>query len=253
VSVFLYNYAHLSDNFMMIKDKNKPVIQLKSVTRDFFDGKQLRRVLQKTDLEIYPGELTILSGPSGSGKTTLLTIMALILSPSEGNILVQGNDVTGLSEDSLATMRLKYYGFVFQNAALINALSVIENILIASAVQGRSVSKETQQRAEVIMNRLGLTDYANINSEQLSGGQKQRVAIGRALINEPVIILCDEPTSALDVNNSKIVVETLKELSREGRGIVLVTHDPRVFPYGDRLIQVEDGQIVTDTGSQVII
>ena len=115
---------------------NQPVIQLKGVARDFYDGKQKRRVLEKTDIEIYPKELTILSGPSGSGKTTLLTIMALILSPSEGSVIIKGEDVTDLPENKLATLRLKNYGFVFQNAALISALTVMENILIASTVQG---------------------------------------------------------------------------------------------------------------------
>ena len=228
---------------------NEPVIQLQGVAKDFFDGRQLRRVLQKTDLNIYPGELTIISGPSGSGKTTLLTIMALILSPSEGQVLIQGKDITASSEDDLAGLRLKYYGFVFQNAALISALTVRENVLIAAVVQGGSMSKALQQKAEAILERLGMLDYADIKAENLSGGQKQRVAIGRALINEPVIILCDEPTSALDVESSTIVVETLKGLSKEGRGVVLVSHDPRVFPYGDRLIQLEDGRVITDTSS----
>jgi ABC-type lipoprotein export system ATPase subunit len=235
----------------MLEMQKNPVIVLRGVSRDFFDGKQLRRVLQRTDLNIYPGEFSIISGPSGSGKTTLLTIMALILSPSEGRVIVQSNDVTELSEDSLAAIRLKYYGFVFQNAALIPALTVMENILIASVVQGGTVSREVKERAETILDRLGLMDYAYIKSEKLSGGQKQRVAIGRSLINEPAIILCDEPTSALDVESSTIVMETLKELSREDRAVVLVSHDPRVFPYGDRLVQLEDGKIVTDTGSQI--
>jgi len=232
--------------------KSKPVIELRGVARDFFDGKQLRRVLQKTDLGIYPGEFSIISGPSGSGKTTLLTIMALILSPSEGYVIIQDKDVTKLPEDSLAALRLEHYGFVFQNAGLINALTVMENVLIASVVQGGSVSKEIQERAVAILERLGLMDYAYIKSERLSGGQKQRAAIGRALINEPAIILCDEPTSALDVESSTVVMETLKELSREDRAVVLVSHDPRVFPYGDRLIQLQDGKVVTDTGSQIV-
>ena len=235
----------------MLEMQKNPVIELRETSRDFFDGKQLRRVLQKTDLNIYPGEFSIISGPSGSGKTTLLTIMALILSPSEGRVIVQSNDVTELSEDSLAAIRLKYYGFVFQNAALIPALTVMENVLIASVVQGGTVSREVKKRAESILDRLGLMDYAYIKSDKLSGGQKQRVAIGRSLINEPAIILCDEPTSALDVESSTIVMETLKELSREDRAVVLVSHDPRVFPYGDRLVQLEDGRIVTDTGSQI--
>lgn len=234
----------------MQRMRHEPVIQLQSVAKDFFDGKQIRRVLQKIDLNLYPGELTIISGPSGSGKTTLLTIMGLILSPTEGNVLIQQNDITASSEDELASLRLKYYGFVFQNAALIPALTVRENLLIAPAVQGGSISKALQQKAERILESLGLLEYVDIKSERLSGGQKQRVAIGRALINDPAIILCDEPTSALDVESSTIVVKTLKGLSQENRGVVLVSHDPRVFPYGDRLIQLEDGRVTTDTGSQ---
>jgi putative ABC transport system ATP-binding protein len=235
----------------MQERNSNPVIQLQGVAKDFFDGRQLRRVLEKITLDIYPGELTIISGPSGSGKTTLLTIMGLILSPTEGNILLQGSDITAASEDGLAGLRLKYYGFVFQNAALIPALTVRENLLIASAVQGGSISKSLQQKAEEILARLGLLDYVDIKSARLSGGQKQRVAIGRALINDPAIILCDEPTSALDVESSTIVVETLKALAKEGRGVVLISHDPRVFPYGDRLIQLEDGRVTTDTGRQM--
>jgi putative ABC transport system ATP-binding protein len=230
---------------------NQPVIQLKGVARDFFDGKRKRRVLEKTDIDIYPKELTIISGPSGSGKTTLLTIMALILSPSEGNVIIKGEDVTGLPENALATLRLRNYGFVFQNAALISALTVMENILIASVIQGGAVSKSLHQRAKAILERLGMIDYAYIKSEKLSGGQKQRVAIGRSLINDPAIILCDEPTASLDVESSSIVLKILKGLSEEGRSIVLVTHDPRVFPYGDRLIQIEDGKVASDTGSQI--
>jgi len=230
---------------------NQPVIQLKGVARDFFDGKQKRRVLEKTDIDMYPKELTIISGPSGSGKTTLLTIMALILSPSEGKVMIKGEDVTDLPENELATLRLKNYGFVFQNAALISSLTVMENVLIASAVQGGAISKSLHQRAEDILKRLGMSEYANIKSEKLSGGQKQRVAIGRSLINDPAIILCDEPTASLDVESSTIVLDTLKGLSEEGRSVVLVTHDPRVFPYGDRLVQIEDGKVTSDTGSQI--
>lgn len=225
-----------------------PVITLQGAARDFFDGRQRRRVLFPLDLEIFPGEFTIVSGPSGSGKTTLLTIMALILEPSEGRVLVKDRDVSFFSADDRATMRLKHYGFVFQTAALIPALTVLENVLIASTIQGGPVTPKTRQRAESLLETMGLRDFKDINAAKLSGGQKQRAAIARALVNDPEMLLCDEPTSSLDVESSTIVLEILKKFSGENRAVVLVTHDPRVFPYADRLIQLEDGRVTTDTG-----
>jgi len=226
-----------------------PLLRLQGVARDFYDGRQNRRVLHPTDLALFANALTILSGPSGSGKTTLLTLMALILNPSEGSVFVKERDVTSASEDARATLRLRHFGFVFQNAALIPALSVIENVLIAATIQGAAASQAVVRRAGSSLDRLGLSDFSRMKVERLSGGQKQRVAIARALINEPEIILCDEPTSALDVDSSTVVLKTLKDLSKENRAVVLVTHDPRVFPYADRLIQLDDGKVVTDTGS----
>ena len=228
---------------------DEPVIELAGVARDFFDGKQVRRVLADIDIGFHAGELTIISGPSGSGKTTLLTIMALILEPTEGTVTLKGRTITDESKDTLATYRFKNYGFVFQNAALIPALSVMENILLAAAVQGDPVPRELRAKAGGILEQLGLSEFPHVKAGRLSGGQKQRVAIGRALINDPVLVLCDEPTSALDVESSDVVLGALKELSRENRAIVLVTHDPRVFPYADRLVQLEDGRVASDTGT----
>jgi putative ABC transport system ATP-binding protein len=232
-----------------VQDRIQPVISLTGIARDFFDGKQVRRVLADIDLDFFAGELTIISGPSGSGKTTLLTIMALILKPTEGTVALLGRPIMNESEDALATLRFRNYGFVFQNAALIPALSVMENVLMASAVQGGAVPRELRAKAAGIIENLGIGEFTQVQAERLSGGQKQRVAIGRALINDPVMILCDEPTSALDVESSDLVLKTLKDLSREDRAIVLVTHDPRVFPYADRLIQLEDGLVRSDTGT----
>lgn len=225
-----------------------PIVELRQVARDFFDGRQERRVLFPLDLALRQNELTIISGPSGSGKTVLLTIMALIQRPSQGRMLFRQQDVTDASEDQRATLRLRHFGFVFQNAALIPALSVVENALIAAAVQGGRVSVAARRRAIESLELLGLAAFLETNVSKLSGGQKQRVAIARALVNDPEIILCDEPTSALDVDSSTVVLTTLKRLSAEGRAVVLVTHDPRVFPYADRLMQLVDGRITTDTG-----
>jgi putative ABC transport system ATP-binding protein len=226
----------------------KTALKLEGVTKEFFDGRTLRTVLKPVDLEIHTGELTIIAGPSGSGKTTLLTIVGLVLKPTRGRVTIGGEDVTDYSEDRLATMRLKRFGFVFQQAALIPALTAKENVLIASGIQGGRVSQALKERALKLLGELGLESYVDFKPQQLSTGQQQRVAIARALLNEPLVLLCDEPTSALDVESSGIVLDTLKRLSRdEERSVVLVTHDPRVFPYAERLIKIEDGVITYDT------
>jgi putative ABC transport system ATP-binding protein len=231
-------------------DTAAPVLRLEGVARDFSDGRVARRVLKETTLAIMPGEMTVLAGPSGSGKTTLLTIMGLVLKPSVGRIVVAGEDVTGLSDDRLASIRQQRYGFVFQQAALVPALDVLDNVLVGTAIQGRRVSARTREKALELLSGLGLRDYVASRPQQLSTGQQQRAGIARALVSDPVLLLCDEPTSALDVESSRIVLDTLKRLSRDPRrGVVLVTHDPRVFPYADRLLKMEDGAIVYDTRS----
>jgi putative ABC transport system ATP-binding protein len=236
--------------------KEKPVepvssrsaLRLEGITRDFFDGKVTRTVLKPLDLEIMTGELTVVAGPSGSGKTTLLTIMGLVLKPTMGRIFVRDEDVTTYSEDDLATLRLRDFGFVFQQAALIPALTILENILIAGGIQGGPISAETRDKGIDLLRDLGLGDYIDNKPQQLSTGQQQRATIARALMNDPVVLLCDEPTSALDVESSAIVLDTLKRLSKDKeRGVVLVTHDPRVFPYADRLVKLEDGAVTYDT------
>lgn len=226
----------------------QPIMQLQDISRDFFDGKVLRRVLKGIHLTIYPGELTIIAGPSGSGKTTLLSIMGLILKPSEGTLFIKGQEVSNYSENELATIRMKNFGFVFQLAELIPALSITENILIAHGIQGNTIPSTYKDKAHTLLEEFGLKDYSHAKTQQLSSGQKQRVAIIRALINDPVLLLCDEPTSALDAESSTIVLDTLKRVSKNSeRGVILVTHDPRVFPYADRLIKIEDGMIGYDS------
>jgi len=228
----------------------KTALKLEGVSKEFFDGRILRAVLKPLDLEILTGELTIIAGPSGSGKTTLLTIMGLVLRPTRGSVTIGGENVTDYGEDRLATLRLRRFGFVFQQAALIPALTALENILIASGIQGGRVSQALKTRAFKLLGELGLESYLDAKPQQLSTGQQQRVAIARALVNEPLVLLCDEPTSALDVESSGIVLDTLKRLSKdEERSVVLVTHDPRVFPYAERLIKIEDGAITYDTRS----
>jgi putative ABC transport system ATP-binding protein len=230
----------------------KSILTLKGISRDFYDGKFRQRVLKNVDLEFYAGELAIVAGPSGSGKTTLLSIMGLILKPSEGRIFIKGEDVSDLAEDKEATLRRRNFGFVFQTPTEIPALTILENILVANAVQGTRLPPGLSEKALSLLESFGLSEYAHVKPKVLSTGQKQRVAIARALINDPVLLLCDEPTSALDAENSALVLDTLKGVSRDDdRGVVLVTHDPRVYPYGDRLITLEHGAVVRDSRREV--
>lgn len=226
----------------------KVAIKLENISREFFDGKSWRTVVKDVNFEVYTREFTIIAGPSGSGKTTLLTIMGLILSPTRGSILISGNKVSSFTEDELATLRMKKFGFVFQHADLIPALNVTENILIPSSIQGGTAYRQIKEKAQKLLEEFGLSDYKSATPQQLSAGQRQRVAIARAMVNDPVLLFCDEPTSALDVESSTIVLDTLKTLSQdENRGVVMVTHDPRVFPYADRMIKLENGEVIYDS------
>lgn len=226
---------------------------LQQIARDFTDGRQVRRVLFPTDLQIDAGELTVLSGPSGSGKTTLLSIIGLVLRPSEGRILLGDRDVTRLSDDGGARERLREYGFVFQQPMLVEGLSILENVLFSVAVQGGRPSEAVRQRAMELLESLGLGATAHQQPRLLSGGMKQRASIARALLKSPSILLCDEPTSALDAASGEVVMGILKRIAvEEGRTVVVVSHDARVFPYADRLIKLENGRVVSDTQERYV-
>jgi putative ABC transport system ATP-binding protein len=223
-------------------------LRLEKIARDFSDGRQMRRVLLPTDLKLALGELTVLSGPSGSGKTTLLSIMGLVLRPSEGRMFLDTLEVTTLSDERAASVRLKKYGFVFQQPMLIEGLSVMENVLLAYGVQGGRLRADLRPKAEGILRTLGLDGTASMQPRLLSGGMKQRASIARALIKDPAILLCDEPTSALDAESGQAVMSILKRIAlEEGRVVVVVSHDARVFPYADRLLKIENGAVVSDT------
>ena len=224
------------------------VLQLQGVARDFSDGRQVRRVLFPMDLELYPGEFTIIAGPSGSGKTTLLSIMGMVLRVSEGRVYLMDKDVTALGDRASAGLRLRTYGFVFQQPMLISGLNTLENVLLALAVQGHRPRSKERQRAKDILVTLGLGETLHMQPRLLSGGQKQRVSIARALVKDPPVILCDEPTSALDAESGHIVLDVLKRTSVEAhKVVVVVSHDARVFPYADRLIKLQDGKVLSDT------
>jgi putative ABC transport system ATP-binding protein len=189
-----------------------------------------------------------MAGPSGSGKSTLLSIMGLVLRPSEGQILLKDNDVSALTDEQAATVRLRDFGFVFQQPMLIEGLSILENVLLATSVQGGRASSTIRQKAIALLTELGLGEAVTMQPRLLSGGQKQRAAIVRALIKDPSIILGDEPTSALDAESGRVVLDILKRIAlEEKRAVVVVSHDSRVFPYADRLLKLENGMIISDT------
>jgi putative ABC transport system ATP-binding protein len=224
------------------------LFKLRNIARDFSDGREIRRVLFPTHIEFIPGELTVLSGPSGSGKTTLLSIMGLVLQPSEGRMFLDENEVTNLSDERAAGIRLKNFGFIFQQPMLIEGLSVMENILLASAIQGTRPPIDKWRKVEELLNSLGLKGTSSMQPRLLSGGMKQRTSIARALIKDPSILLCDEPTSALDAESGQVVMNILKRIAiEENKIVVVVSHDARVFPFADRLIKMENGTIVSDT------
>lgn len=220
------------------------ILRAEKINKDYFDGKNVRRVLHDIDLEVNENEFLMIMGPSGSGKTTLLSILGLILEPSEGTIYLKGQPIEKMSEDEITTIRLQSIGFVFQNSTLIPALNLLENILLPCGIQGKAITNEQKKRADYYLDRFKLSQHKNSFPVELSGGEKQRSAIIRALINDPPILLCDEPTSVLDSENALIVLETLRELSKESkRGVLMITHDPRAKAYASRLLKLDEGRL----------
>ena len=222
------------------------VIRAKGLTKVYREGMTELRALQGVDLEVRAGELTLLMGPSGSGKTTLLSILGCILRASCGTLEVLGEDVGALAESELPRIRRAAIGFVFQGFNLFPTLTAAENVALSLDVRGVR-GAPAKKRAEELLGEVGLLEKARSFPADLSGGQKQRVAIARALAGDPPILLADEPTAALDSTSGRTVIELLQRLARvHGRAVVMVTHDPRVLSFGDRIIHLEDGRILRE-------
>lgn len=208
-------------------------------------------VLKGIDLELRAGELTLLMGPSGSGKTTLISILGCILTPTGGALEIAGQSTAGLGPEGLADLRRRHVGFVFQSYNLFPTLTATQNILLALDLRGIK-GKEAEEYAASALAEVGLTHRAKSFPGQLSGGEKQRVAIARALAGSPSVILADEPTAALDSENGKGVMALLSEVAKdESRAVLAVTHDHRTLAYADRIIKIEDGQIVADERAEI--
>ena len=201
--------------------------------------------LREVSLEVKAGEFVAIMGPSGCGKSTLLNILGLLSSPSEGTYMLDGKDVSTLSESDRIKLRKGALGFVFQSFNLIDELNVTENIELPLLYMGVS-AKERKEAVKAVIDRVAMGHRAKHFPAQLSGGQQQRVAIARAVISNPKLILADEPTGNLDSKNGREVMELLKELHREGTTIVMVTHSQRDASYADRIINLFDGQIVNE-------
>ncbi|MFN8394259.1 MAG: ABC transporter ATP-binding protein, partial [Bacteroidia bacterium] len=189
-------------------------------------------------------------GPSGSGKTTLLSLLGCVIYPSEGEVIVGGQKVNGLSEKKLAKLRLETIGFVFQSFNLIAPLTAEQNVMLPLQLQGVS-SREAKARAEEAIAKVGMSDRRKQLPKSLSGGQQQRVAIARALVTRPKLMLCDEPTASLDVESMKNVMTELRTLSEHGIGLAVVTHDMRLRAYADRIVYVNEGRVSDQAPSQL--
>ena len=219
-------------------------IRCRGVTKAFATGNTKVHALRGVDLDVATGELMMLVGPSGCGKTTLISVIAGILDRDEGECDVFGEDFSKMSAGQKTRFRGQTVGFVFQQFNLLPALTAAQNVAVPLLINGVSHSIAIKKATE-ILGRVGLGDRAGSFPRQLSGGQQQRVAIARALVHDPRLIVCDEPTSALDHETGHVVMRLLKNVALgEGRTLVIVTHDARIFGFADRIAKMDDGRIV---------
>ena len=221
------------------------MITLKNIKKVFKTEEIETWALQNVNLEVKKGEFVAIMGPSGCGKSTLLNILGLLDSPTEGTYMLDGKDVSHMSEDDRTDLRKGRLGFVFQSFNLIDELSVVENVELPLLYMG-TPKKERRRLVNEVVERVAMSHRAQHFPAQLSGGQQQRVAIARAVISHPQIILADEPTGNLDSKHGKEVMELLKELHNEGTTIIMVTHSQHDANYADRVINLFDGEIVSE-------
>jgi putative ABC transport system ATP-binding protein len=227
--------------------KRRPhaAVACRAVTKEFGDRDTRTLALRGVDLDVDDGQLTLLVGPSGCGKTTLISIIAGLLNPTQGNVAIFGTDLATLSGRGLVKFRAENIGFVFQQYNLLPALSAAENAAVPLIINGWSRAKAIA-KARDILATVGLEHRTDNFPSQMSGGEQQRVAIARALINEPRLLVCDEPTSALDAKSGHTVMELIKQVAvQPGRAVIIVTHDSRVYEFGDRIVEMSDGSILT--------
>ena len=220
---------------------SEPVISLEDVGKTYEMGDTTVEALKNSDVEILQGEFVAVMGPSGSGKSTLMNMIGALDTPSSGEVNIGEESISKLNGDELALLRSKKIGFIFQQFNLIPSMNATENVALPMLFTGENKSKRTQ-RAEKLLNRVGLGDRLEHMPSELSGGQRQRVSIARSLANDPDIILADEPTGNLDTETGENIMNLLTELNNEGKTIIMVTHDENDAEYADRIIKIVDGK-----------
>lgn len=224
------------------------ILEVKNLSKIYGKGDTLVKAVDDVSFTVEQGEFVAIIGPSGSGKSTLLHIIGGVDTPTEGNVIIDGTDITKLKESPLSIFRRRQIGLVYQFYNLIPILTVEENLTLPLLLDGRKPNKE---QIDYLVSNLGLGDRLKHLPNQLSGGQQQRVSIGRALANNPALLLADEPTGNLDSENSKEIVALLRKFNREhNQTVIMITHDRRIAQSADRIIAIEDGKIVKDEVSK---
>ena len=222
-----------------------PILEMNHVSKVYGEGATEVKAVQDVSLALEPGEVVLVMGPSGSGKTTLLSMLGALLRPSQGEIRIDGTDLTRLSESQLPRLRLQNFGFIFQDFNLLSGLTALENVMLVAQLAGAR-NGDARRRAVEILTDFGLQGRLDFLPEKLSGGEKQRVAIARALINEPAVILADEPTANLDSKIGFEIMRLLRQIAKEQRrSVVVVSHDQRIREIADRVLWLEDGGFKT--------
>ena len=220
------------------------MIEISGLIKTLYGGGHKVEILKSIDLTIPTGQFIAITGHSGSGKTTLLSLIAGLDAPTDGEINIDGQDITKLNEDELALLRGNRFGFIFQNFHLIPTLTALENVVLSLELNN---TPGALQKSEDLLSEVGLGDRLNHYPAQLSGGEQQRLSIARAFVNEPDIILADEPTGNLDSKNSDHIMDLIQELHQVKKAtIILVTHEPQVANQSQRILTLEDGKIISD-------
>ena len=223
----------------------KPIIEIKGITRDFPLGNEIVHVLKGIDLNINKGEYVALMGPSGSGKSTLMNLLGCLDTPTSGSYILNGKDVSRMTDDELAGIRNKEIGFVFQTFNLLPRTTALDNVALPMVYAGYK-KPERNTRATEVLTQVGLADRMDHRPNQLSGGQRQRVAVARALVNHPSIILADEPTGNLDSKTSVEIMGLFGDIHKQGNTVILVTHEEDIAAHAHRVIRLRDGVIESD-------
>lgn len=226
-------------------DNEVPVIELVNLCKSYHVGDMDVPILKSVDLRVAHGEFVAIMGPSGSGKSTLMNMIGCLDRPNCGQVLVMGKDINTLSDPELAKLRGMEIGFVFQNFNLVPRLTTLQNVELPTYAN-KKAGIDARKKAKELVKMVGLEERMNYKPSEMSGGQQQRVAIARALINDPSLILADEPTGNLDSVTGNDIMEIFSDLHRKGRTIVMITHDPELAEYADRVVNIRDGIIVSN-------